>query len=472
MFFLDKLINLVTGMGGPGDKGNSAQHRLIYYSYADYQEFYRSDWLARKIIDIIPFDMCREGRNWMAEVGTEITPLEELEKKIGVWQKLCIAQQWARLYGEAILYMSVRGSPAGKLNPESVSKDSLQFLHVFGPQEFKKGDIDRDPVSETFGQPTYYELTSGGSGKTSSIRIHPSRVIPFYGAKIPDNGISTQFADSVLTAVWDAITNVASSQTHVGALLPEAKTDVIYVPNLSTYLSTPEGTEKVKNRFQAAGLVKSMYNTLLLEGNGKDADGEKWEQKQINFGTFPDLLRQYIQVAAGAADIPVTRLVGQSPSGLNSTGDADIRNYYDNLKSRQNFELAPAIRTLDEVLIRSALGTRPPEIYYEFAPLWQMSEKEEADTMFVKAQATNLYNNMGLIPTEVLGHAVKNQLVEDGVYPGIEQAFADFEKGTLQALDPVAAAIEAENAKVALEMQKKALAAPVAPPKGPPKVPA
>ena len=41
------------------------------------------------------------------------------------------------------------------------------------------------------------------------------------------------------------------------------------------------------------------------------------------------MVRTFLQVAAGAADIPVTRLLGQSPAGLSATGESDTRNYYD-----------------------------------------------------------------------------------------------------------------------------------------------
>ena len=80
----------------------------------------------------------------------------------------------------------------------------------------------------------------------------------------------------------------------------------------------------------------------------------------------PDTLNTYLQIASGAADIPATRFLGQAPGGLNASGDADIRNYYDRLGGEQTTVLMPAMSVLDEVIIRSALGSRPPEIYYEW----------------------------------------------------------------------------------------------------------
>ena len=82
------------------------------------------------------------------------------------------------------------------------------------------------------------------------------------------------------------------------------------------------------------------------------------------------MLDRFLQSVSGAADIPGTRLLGQSPAGMNATGESDLRNYYDRLQ---------AMFRMDEALIRSALGSRPADVYYDWAPLWGMSEKEKAD---------------------------------------------------------------------------------------------
>jgi hypothetical protein len=46
-----------------------------------------------------------------------------------------------------------------------------------------------------------------------------------------------------------------------------------------------------------------------------------------------------MDVVAGAADIPLTRLLGQSPRGLQSTGDGEERDYHSMIKARQSGEL-------------------------------------------------------------------------------------------------------------------------------------
>jgi len=110
---------------------------------------------------------------------------------------------------------------------------------------------------------------------------------------------------------------------------------------------------------------------------------------------------------------------------LNTTGEADARNYYDKLAGEQTTILTPAMSVLDEVIIRSALGTRPPEIYYEWASLWQLSDGDKADIALKKAQAYQVDVNAAQIPAVALANGRVNQLIEDGTYPGLQKALED-----------------------------------------------
>lgn len=428
MLMFDRLANFISGLGTSKDKTVANQYALTLITREELEAAYRSDWLARKIIDLPPQDMTREWRKWQAEEG-QIEKIEDAERVLRVRDKVAAGLQRGRLYGGAAIYMGVRGqSPAEPLDVEKVSEGDLEYIHVLSRYEIRADDVILDPLSPNFSEPTFYEVQS----RTVQARIHPSRVIRFLGSPLPEPlSQGDTWGDPTLQIVYDAIQQATSAAQHIAALIPEAKTDVIGVPGLSEHLSTKEGTSRITSRFRAAAQIKSMFNMLLIE-SGEGESGETWEQKKIEFGQFPELVRMYLQIASGAADIPVTRLLGQSPAGLNATGDSDIRNYYDGLASKQETELRPALDRLDEVLIRSALGSRPPEVYYEFAPLWQLSEKEKADIGKAEAETDQIYSNSALIPAPVLETAVRNRLIESGRYPGIEKAYEEFDSGTLE----------------------------------------
>jgi uncharacterized protein len=83
-------------------------------------------------------------------------------------------------------------------------------------------------------------------------------------------------------------------------------------------------------------------------------------------------------------------------------------------------------------LIRSATGSRDPDIWYDWAPLWQVSDKEKADILKVTADAARAIAGSGvsepLMPVEALSDALVNALVEHGVLPGLEAAIQEYGK--------------------------------------------
>ena len=109
-----------------------------------------------------------------------------------------------------------------------------------------------------------------------------------------------------------------------------------------------------------------------------------------------------------------------SPAGLNATGESDLINYYDRIHSDQELRLTPALEKLDIALQRSALGKFDEDIFYEWRPLWQMTEEAKANMAKVKADQAAVDAATGLVPFEALVHGRCNQLVEDGTYPGLE----------------------------------------------------
>jgi hypothetical protein len=112
--------------------------------------------------------------------------------------------------------------------------------------------------------------------------------------------------------------------------------------------------------------------------------------------------------------------------GLGATGESDTRNYYDRLSSDQKNDLGPMLDRLDEVMIRSALGDKPDDLFYEWNSLWQLTDQEKADVATKKATVYTADVNAGLIPPEVLREGRENQLIEDGTYPGLESALEEY----------------------------------------------
>ena len=105
---------------------------------------------------------------------------------------------------------------------------------------------------------------------------------------------------------------------------------------------------------------------------------DKFDTHQYSFAGLSDMLLQFGQQLSGALQIPLVRLFGQSPAGLNATGESDLVNYYDNIATQQDRKLRRGVGLVYDVLWRSVFSTPIPDGFgFEFTPLWQLSDVEK-----------------------------------------------------------------------------------------------
>ncbi|ULJ73606.1 anti-CBASS protein Acb1 family protein [Rhizobium gallicum] len=439
----DGLMSLASRMGTDRDKAATTFYAQPTLTDEQIIAAYRGSWLPRKIVDIPALDSCRKWRNWQAE-DDQIEGIEGLEKRLNIKGKILEASKKARLFGGAAVYIGTAdANPAQPLDVERVGADGLKYLTVMTRRQLSAGEIDRDPTSEWYGRPKLYTL-SGANGL--QMEIHPSRLVLFGGAMAPDEdfnqAVNLGWGESVLTSTLDAIKNADSTAGNIASLIFEAKIDIIKVPQFSANIGNQAYEDAVLRRYTLANTIKGINGTLILDAE------EEYESKSAQLAGLTDILMAFMQIVSGAADIPVTRLLGQSPAGLNSTGTSDMKNYHDRIQSMQELELSPAMMRLDECIIRSATGKRDKDVYYEWAPLEQMSEKEKADIFKTKADAARALvgttSGQEIIPREAVSDALINTFVEDGSLPGLEAAIDEY--GTLAEQEPSEAELAAAAA--------------------------
>lgn len=410
---IDSLVNFVSGLGTSRDKSVSDQFYYTPITKDQLDAAFRTDWVARKTVCVPAGDSTAEWRAWQAD-QSDTTLLEKSERVLRIRSAVNSALVRARLYGGALVVMGVDdgGAPDQPLNIERVRIGGMKFVHVLNRFEVSTGTLDTDPMSPRFGEPEYYMVST----TKGAVKIHPSRTIRFIGAEIPDAALAPDgWGDSVLQPVYDAVMNVARSTSGIAALIHEAKVDIIKIPGLMQQIATSEYERQLMRRVTLAATAKSVVNTLILDAE------EQYERNTISFAQLPELMQQYIQIAAGAADIPATRFVGMAPAGLNATGESDLRNYAIRLQNDQENTLTPALERLDEVLIRSTFGTRPEELHYCWRPVFGMTELQRADIDAKRAATFQIDLNSGLFTNECMFEARKAQIVEAGTYPGFAE---------------------------------------------------
>jgi hypothetical protein len=135
---------------------------------------------------------------------------------------------------------------------------------------------------------------------------------------------------------------------------------------------------------------------------------------------------QFGQQVSGAADTPLVRLFGQSPAGLNSTGESDQITYKDGVKRQQEANLSEPMTRLTRVVFKSEVGTDPlPDYDFEFVSLHQMSEKEKAEVADITTKAVALAVDTGLCSTATGMTELKQSSAETGIFDSITQEEID-----------------------------------------------
>ncbi|MCB1423165.1 MAG: DUF1073 domain-containing protein [Nitratireductor sp.] len=459
----DGLINLVSNLGTKKDKATQNKILAGFNDYNTLDNMWRGSWMGRKCVEVIPDDMLRQWRTWeMSE--EQVKKIERLETALRIKRHIRKALVFRRVFGGGVILLGTgTDKPETELRLDKIKEGDLKYLHTFHRfQLTAAGDdaYERDIRKPNYGRPKKYQLTNITGQE--QVEIHPSRLVIFDGMEVTDEARELQdgFGDSIFDAIADAVLTAASVHAGIASLVQEAKIDVYKVRNLAEMVSNTDGTNRLTKRFMVANMLKSINNALILD------EGEEHEQKTISFSGLKDTMLEFMQVVAGAADIPMTRFLGMSPGGMNSTGEGDLRNYYDNIQARQENELRPDLEPLDEALLRSAgivtgeegleeLKGETAEHYYRFDPLFQPTAKEKAEVDKARAEITKIYKDTGLVDPMVLATGVKNQLIEDGPYPGIDAAYEEHD-ADLETIR-IAAEGEQENADLLLEANRKAV---------------
>lgn len=468
----DQLVNFVTGLGTWKDATSASFHNLTLLNRNEVENAYRSDWISRKIVDAPAEDATREWRQWQAN-NRQIELIEAEEKRLELQKKLRMAIIRARLYGGAALVLGVdQGETHEELVLDDVGKGALKYVVVLNRYELMAGPRIYNVDSPWYTRPEYYTVSTpifGFSGESGTaypgqtygalvteprkqgqatsqqeegdrarqmvpqvsgmVQVHPSRIIELSGNELPDWRLAPMgggWGDSVLQTVDEAIKDWGLVMGGMASMVNDAKMDVIKIADFSKNIATAEYAQRLLTRFQMANSSKSTINSILLDKE------EEWERIQTSFGGLPQLLREFMMVVAAAGGMPPSRIFGQSISkglGGGSGGEDDLRNYYDDQASKQKTVYGPALTPLDQCLVRSALGRYDPSIYYTWNPLWQQDPKDVAAIALQKAQATKVYIDTALLNEDMMRKIVLNQLVEDGTYPGIEDAVDEFNEG-------------------------------------------
>ncbi len=348
---------------------------------------------------------------WRHDAEQQTKELQELVS--AKWEELKFSEAlhtalcYERAFGGGAIYLGVNDGqkPDKPLNVKTVR--SFDFLTVLEPRELNAVGWYGNPLAPKYGEVAIWQFNPSAPGvdvsKKSipgSIEIHESRLIVFGGIRVTRRPVAGQIAgwgDSVFVKMLPVLRDFSAAWASSSVLLQDFAQAVFKMKGLAEMIAQDRNKE-VQNRIKAAEMSRSVLRALLIDG-----EHEEFERKQTPISGLPEMLDRWCNRLAAAVDMPVTLLMRTSPAGLNATGDADVRFFYDRIKAEQPKKLRGPIERVTTIIFK-ILGKPEPEKWsIEFHPLWQPTGLELAQERKTIAETDAIYIDKKVVMPEEVG---------------------------------------------------------------------
>lgn len=375
------------------------------------ENLYHQEDIAARIVDALPIEALRNGFYLSTEdedpdLSSALIEYDKLHR-LRFTKALKQTAIWARLFGGAVIYLGIDDGQPEEMPVNMTAVRSLRWAQVLDkrylvPKTYYGDETDR------YGEPEVYEIqrttrpSVRGSGAVlpSGAPIHESRLLRLDGALTTQarRDQHNDWSDSVLEKVHEVIRDFGTSWQAIGHLLQDAGQGVFKIKDLYNKIAAG-GVDSMTSRLQLVDMSRSIARAIAL-----DAETESFERSAYAFQGIPDIMRLFMVRLAAAANMPVIVLMRQSPSGLNATGDSDIRLWYDQVRAYQTDDLQPVIERFYELVFAAQdfPGKRPESWSVRFDRLWQMTDKEQAEVEKLVAEKDKIYIDTGVVlPEEI-----------------------------------------------------------------------
>lgn len=426
---LDSFVNFAQKLGVGADNalsGGTYAYNPMTRNRQLLEWIHRGSWLGGQVIDVVADDMTRAG----VEFETEMDPsdsqaIQSTMTDLGVWDKINECVKWGRLYGGAIAVPLIDGQdPKTPLRPETIGRD--QFKGVAVLDRWMLEPSLEDLVTEygpALGLPKYYRVMPNAPVLRGAA-IHYSRVLVRHlGAEMPYQQALTEnlWGASVLERLYDRMLAFDSASTGAAQLVHKAYLRTLKVKDMRAVVAA--GGQALN------GLVKyaeQMRRYQGIEGITMiDAEDEFEVQQSTAMSGIADVIDKLAEQISGATQIPLARLFGQAPGGLNSDGDSHLQTYYEGIAQKQQKSLHGGVYLLCALSAQSNGIKLPDDFGVKFRALKQLDDTQKATVAKTIGEAVQAAKDGGIIGTQTSLKELRQSSRTTGIFTNITQEQID-----------------------------------------------
>lgn len=383
------------------------------------EAMYRSSWIVGAVVDSVAEDMTRAG----ITVSSDLDPddqqmLDQTMERLQIWDALCDTVKWGRLYGGALAVMLIDGQRMETpLNVDSVGEGQFKGLLVLD-RWLVQPSLENlvTELGPDLGKPKFYDVVADSMALKRQ-KIHYSRVLRIDGVDLPywQRIAENLWGQSVIERLFDRLLAFDSATQGAAQLVYKAHLRTLKVKDLRQIIGLGgPAMEGLVKQIEMIRRYQSNEGLTLLDA------ADEFQVDQYTFAGLDDVLLQMAQQLSGAAEIPLTRLFGQSPAGLNSTGDGEMKQYHESVNTKQERRLRMPLTRLLEVMARSVLGHGLPKGWsFTFNSLQRMSDTDKATIGTATTTAILDANETGVIDQATALKELKQASEVTGLFTNI-----------------------------------------------------
>jgi phage-related protein (TIGR01555 family) len=417
----DSYVNFMASVGS----GTFNQHAGSTYGFNPITRqrqllewMYRGSWVCGVAVDAVADDMVKMGIDFGGTIPPQDSDqLDKLLNTLQLWDSLNELIKWGRLYGGAIAVLMVEDQdPATPLRVETIGKGKFKGLAVFDRWQVEPtlNTLVTEPGPDR-GLPEFYR-THADSMSVPRMTIHHSRVLRYEGIRLPywQKVTENLWGMSIYERLWDRLNAFDSTTQGIAQLVYRAYLRIVKLKDLREVAAmSPAAQLGLMKRIEMMTRFQTNEGITLL------GEGDEFQSIAYAFGGLDAVLLQIGQQLCGALQIPAVRLFGQSPAGLNATGDSDWRNYYDGIHQQQELRLRRGITAVLHCAAKSEGVALPDEWSYQFRPLWQMTTVEKANVAEVNTRTILGAEELGIVPRKTVLQELRQSSRETGIWSTI-----------------------------------------------------
>lgn len=378
----------------------------------------------RTIVETIATDMTRKWIRLKAKGETEdktekIGQLNDELDRLSVKEVFEKCEEIDGYFGRAHLYIDTGESeepkelvtPIGdgwnKISQRKIGKGSIQRLVPIEPVwVYPTGYNTNNPLLPSWYNPQMWFV--------QGTEVHQSRLLKFVGREVPDL-LKPAYAFgglSLTQMVKPYVTNWLNTRQSVADIV-QAFSVMVLSTNLQATLQEGGDSADAVRRADLFNILRTNSGLMML-----DKDTELFDNVSAPLGTLDQLQAQSQEQMASISRIPLIKLLGIAPHGLNATAEPEIKSYNENILSAQTKRFHPNLQRIIGFAMLNIWGKVDPDIMFEFITLHEATEKEKAEIQKLKSETDSINIDNGVVdPAEARSRIAGDP---DSMYSGLD----------------------------------------------------